>query len=105
MMGVVKTHINSFPKMESHYCRKSTKRQYLASNLNITRMYELYKDQQKSKNKLFVRQAVYRTIFLTEFNLGFHIPKKDQCKLCTKFENLQHPTSEEIKEHIPSIGN
>lgn len=45
----IKAHIQSFPVMESHYCRKSTKREYLDSNLSITKMYALYVEQCKEK--------------------------------------------------------
>ena len=42
---------------------------------------------------------VYRDVFNTEFNLGFHKPKKDQCLTCSKFKNL---TGEE-KEAFSAI--
>ena len=32
----VKWHIESFPALTSHYCRKKTSRKYLDSNLNIS---------------------------------------------------------------------
>ena len=44
----IKLHITSFPKIESHYCRKTSKKQYLARDLNITKMYELYQQRQKN---------------------------------------------------------
>ena len=34
----VKKHIESFPTMASHYCRKDSKRKYLAQGLSITKM-------------------------------------------------------------------
>ena len=37
----VKEHIKSFPTMESHYCRKNSKKQYLAQDLNIRKMWML----------------------------------------------------------------
>ncbi|KAJ8970580.1 hypothetical protein NQ314_001104, partial [Rhamnusium bicolor] len=36
----VRMHIKSFPSVESHYCRSSTKKTYLERNLNMTRMYD-----------------------------------------------------------------
>ena len=33
-----------------------------------------------------LKKSMYYHIFSTEFNLGFHIPKKDRCDLCEKFK-------------------
>ena len=41
-MQAVKDHINLFPRIESHYTRKSTKRMYLDPSLSITKMYQLF---------------------------------------------------------------
>lgn len=48
----VKNHIGSFPKMESHYCRKNFKKLYLAPDLNVTTMYRLYRDIYCSNTKI-----------------------------------------------------
>ena len=40
----VHDHIKSFPVVESHSTRKDTNRKYLAPELNIKKMYELYKE-------------------------------------------------------------
>lgn len=39
----VEQHINSFPKYVSHYCRNETNSKFLNPNLNLTKMYDLYK--------------------------------------------------------------
>ena len=62
--------------MESHYKREGTKRQYLASSLNITKIYDLFILQSPDKT---VHEQFYRKVFNEHFNLGFHQPKKDQC--------------------------
>ena len=36
--------ISRFPRMESHYARKDSKREYLDSSLNVQKIYELYVD-------------------------------------------------------------
>lgn len=41
----VKLHIDMFPRIESHYCRKDSKKIYLESGLNIARLYKLYKEE------------------------------------------------------------
>ena len=78
--------IKSFPTVESHYCRVSTNREYLESHLNVSKMYNLYKEKCINKNVEPVKKSMYYHIFSTEFNLGFHIPKKDRCDLCEKFK-------------------
>ncbi|CAG9771108.1 unnamed protein product [Ceutorhynchus assimilis] len=35
-------HIQKFPKMETHYCRKSTSKEYLPPDLNVKKMFNLY---------------------------------------------------------------
>ena len=36
-------HINSFPVVDSHYCRAKTNKKYLEAGLTIEKMYGLYK--------------------------------------------------------------
>ena len=70
-LNLVKNHIKLFPVMESHFCREHTKRQYLASNLNIRKIYELFKAKHPTTT---IEEHYYRKIFTENFNLGFHIP-------------------------------
>ncbi|GFO33485.1 hypothetical protein PoB_005999000 [Plakobranchus ocellatus] len=35
-------HNNKFPRMESHYCRANTENEFLAPELNLTTMYNMY---------------------------------------------------------------
>ncbi|ESO85470.1 hypothetical protein LOTGIDRAFT_154962 [Lottia gigantea] len=79
-------HINSFPKVDSHYCRATTKKKYLDPSLNIKAMYRLYSVKCKEEGSLMVTESMYRYIFNTEFNLGFHTPGKDVCDTCTKYK-------------------
>lgn len=60
----VKKHIESFPTMDSHYRRKSTKRKYLDPNLSIAKMHALYTEDCKSQNKQCISQITYRRIFV-----------------------------------------
>lgn len=83
----VKMHIESFPVMESHFCRKSSKRMYLDSKLSIAKMYELYRNDTIEKNKKVVSLTTYRRIFGKEYNLSFFKPKKDQCAVCACYSS------------------
>ena len=98
LIETVKTHIKSFPVMENHYNRESSKRQYLASNLNIRKMYKLF----VAENGKTVEEHFYRKIFNKHFNLGFHQPKKDQCDACIEYKNAidQTKLENEYQEHL-----
>jgi len=81
----IKSHIEKFPTIESHYCRATTKRKYLDPTLSIAKMYELYLQDCKSReldSKYFICLTVYRNIFCENYNLDFYKPKKDQCLQC-----------------------
>lgn len=98
----VKTHITSFPRIESHYCRAKTSKHYLDPNLNITKMYNLYKETVQNP----VKESFYRYVFNTNFNLGFHQPKSDRCGKCEAFSvaekenNLTNEMKEENEIHL-----
>lgn len=73
--NTVRTHIKSFPVVESHYCRATTNRTYLESNLNLVKMYKLYKEMCHEQNEEPVKLSMYMHIFVSEFNLDFHVRK------------------------------
>lgn len=93
----VRNHIERFPVMASHYCREKTQRKYLASDLNITIMYTMYKKDCTKKDLLFVSSSIYRKIFCEEYNLGFYRPRKDQCRICMNY-NIPGSIKTEITE-------
>lgn len=102
---MVKEHINSFPRVESHYCRADSNREYLEGNLSVVKMHALYAEQMNEKNLPPVKLSQYRHIFCNNFNIYFHKPKKDRCnvyelnKLQTA-EELQLNTDQEYLKHI-----
>ena len=57
----------SFPKTESHYYKQRD----LDSDLNITKMYNLYGQNCINETTGFVKLSMYRKIFSKEFNLDF----------------------------------
>ncbi|CAF4948439.1 unnamed protein product [Pieris macdunnoughi] len=95
-------HIDSFPKVPSHWCRKDTKKIYLETILNKEKMYELYKQQCLEKHKKPIGKTSYKELILNK-NIGFHKPRKDQC-WCNKYEQLteeeQKAKQEEYEEHV-----
>lgn len=94
----IREHIRSFPTMPSHYCRESSKKDYLEAGLNISIMYRLYSEKCKLENNQPAKLWKYRDIFNNEFNIGFHVPKKDQCDECLSFSNKNQHTDEETLE-------
>ncbi|KAK3908779.1 hypothetical protein KUF71_003421 [Frankliniella fusca] len=86
----VKQHVNLFPKVPSHYCRKRTKREYLERGLSVSKMAFLYSkwaaENNLSKSAIATRRQ-YRDILNSNFNIGFFKPKKDQCSLCSLMRN------------------
>jgi hypothetical protein len=100
------THIKSFPVVESHYCRSNIKRKYLESTLTLKKMYNFYDEDCKTKHEKPVKLSMYRKIFVSNFNYGFHVPKKDQCEKCYTFmlkKTEQTSTDEEkriYEDHV-----
>ena len=81
-----KSHIESFPAVKSHFCRKNSHTKYLDSTLNLTKTYDFYKNHCTEENSHPVKIHIYRSIFNSEYNYGFYKPKKDVCKVCDLYE-------------------
>lgn len=92
----IRNHINSFPRVSSHYCRARTKKEYLDGSLNIATMYRLYIENCKNNNLEYAKISMYSKILNTETNISFHVPKKDQCGLCASYENGNEEQKNEI---------
>lgn len=84
MKILIRDHILSFPAIESHCARKDSAKKYLSSDLNIANMFRLFKKKFPDSN---VAERQYRDYFVSQFNINFHLPRKDQCDLCTAFKN------------------
>lgn len=91
----VREHINKFPAVESHYCRKSTNKKYLEQGLNVSRMYRLYCNETENP----VKESAYRNIFDFEYNLAFFRPKKDRCDKCVESEMVKNPSDEKLQDY------
>ena len=86
----VLNHINSFPRVAGHYVRKSSNKTYIEDTTNFSKltkrsMHKLYLTECKKND---VQNPVgftkYKDILNSE-NIAIHQPKKDQCKICTKY--------------------
>lgn len=68
----VRKHVESFPKYISHYTRNQTESKYLNSELNLSKIYRLYKE--IIENPL--SESSYKKIFYRDFNLLSKSQKK-----------------------------
>ena len=102
---VVRDHINLFPRIEAHYSRKKTHKEYMEGSLNIGRMYDLYKIYCDENVSPPAKEHMYRYIFNHEFNIEFQKPKKDLCDTCYEYRNIVNASNEQTdsyNKHIKS---
>lgn len=83
----IREHINSFPRIESHYLRAQTTKEYIDGSLTLAQMYRYYKLQEESEGRPVAKKCTYEHIFNHEFNITFFQPKKDQCAICEAYKN------------------
>lgn len=93
----VRQHINSFHRIESHYLRAQTTREFIDGSLTLAQMYRYYKEEQVERKLPFATKCMYDTIFNTEFNIAFFQPKKDQCSVCETYKNSNEEEKEKMK--------
>lgn len=72
--AAIQEHIKRFPRMESHYSREDSKRDYLHPNLNKQIMYDMF-TQEKASKGLSASYTTYCNVLKTQ-NISFHNPKK-----------------------------
>ena len=79
----VKAHIESFSADISHYSRKDNPGvKYLSSELNIRKMYGLYKDKCKEDGQEPIKETYCRKVFNEDCNMRFSKLKTDTCDTC-----------------------
>lgn len=77
---LVKAHINALPREEGHYSRSKSEKEYLSSDLNMSRLFASFKEKYPDS---IVSQQFYRKVFLKDFpKLTFKRPRVDTCKTC-----------------------
>lgn len=98
----VRQHINSIPRIESHYCRANSKRQYIEDGKSISDLHRDYVKEQKEKGLPYANYLMYYHIFNDEFNISFFQPKKDQCEDCVAFANATEEEKNKLQEKFVS---
>ena len=66
----ITAHIDRFPRMESHYCRKNSSRQYLNPELTIAKMHKMF---EAESPEVQCSYTTYMRVF-NSMNLTFHVP-------------------------------
>ena len=92
----MEAHINRFPRTESPYCRKKSKGEFLAPELTIQKMHDLYMEAHDDQP---VSLSFYGSVF-RKMGLKFHTPKKDQCGLCSTYRNGNQDEKEKLQERF-----
>lgn len=91
----VRCHIKSIPRMESHYCRKDSVREYIEGDKTLADLHRDYCEETEAPHANYL---MYSRIFNMEFNIGFHRPKKDQCEDCIKYQNAPEEEKNTLKD-------
>lgn len=94
----VRDHINSIPRIESHYCREDTEREFIDGVLTMAELHRLYCKKRAAEKMIPAKYDKYVEIFNTEFNIGLFVPKKDQCDLCERYKNAEGPEKEAVQK-------
>lgn len=99
--ATIKTHIELFPKVQSHYTRATSNREYLSENLNISKMYRFYTEwftEQNYSDVVMATKRQYETVFNSQYNYSFFKPKKDQCLSCSIYEQSDESMKTTLEE-------
>lgn len=93
----VRSHINSIPRIESHYCRKDSSREYIEGGKTVAQLHRDYVGICKENNKPYANYLMYNRIFNEEFKIAFFIPKKDKCGDCVSYEIASAEEKKKLK--------
>lgn len=94
---VVINFVKKFKPVESHYCRGKSNRQYLSSELNITKMWRMYTASVELTTH-HVKLSYFRNIFNTNFNIGFGSPRTDMCSTCLQLKEKIKMSKNEVEK-------
>ncbi|XP_060810179.1 uncharacterized protein LOC106142604 isoform X1 [Amyelois transitella] len=94
----VKNFINAIPRVESHYLRAQTSREYIQGDKSLADLYRDYKSKCTEQDLPFSSASTFNRIFNKDFNISFHTPKKDQCDFCESFKNADEDGKNNIIE-------
>lgn len=96
VVKAINRFLSDIPKAPSHYCRSRSYRLYLAPDLSIAKLFDMYCE--KNPNKLAKKHVFGRIFAEHEPPLFIYCPKKDQCAMCNNAESTN--TTETNEKYI-----
>lgn len=94
----VRQHIDSIPKIESHYLRANTTRLFIDGSKSIADIHKDYVAICNEKKVPFANYTSFYRIFTKEYNISFFAPKKDLCETCVAFDNAEGEEKQSLEE-------
>lgn len=94
----IRRHIDTIPKIESHYCRADTKRVYIDGGKTVKDLHRDYVSECDARGLPSANYLMYYLVFTNEYNISFFQPKKDQCEDCTSYSNASEEEKVDLKE-------
>jgi hypothetical protein len=99
-MDNFKQFIESLPAVPSHYCRSSSAKKYLPSDIkSYSNLHRMYVSEQRKINKPPLKKLKFLKLLREKYNIGIHVPRKDKCLQCEKFRSNREPTEDDKEEH------
>lgn len=95
--------IKTLSVRDCHYSRSKSTRQYLPPELNIEKLYKMWKEKYSTVLQRLERTPslqFFKNIFHSRFNLGFGLPATDQCSLCKQLEIRIESNDKEAKYEL-----
>ncbi|KAJ8962148.1 hypothetical protein NQ318_018105 [Aromia moschata] len=93
----IRNHINSIPRINSHYCRKDSSREYIEGGKTVAQLHRDYVEMCKAGNKSYANYLMYNRIFNNEFKISFLCQKRPIKRISREKKNLK------IKKIISTI--
>lgn len=90
--------IKRFPVEDSHYGRGNSNRQYMNPELNITKLWRMWKVERAASSLPIASVSKFDDVFRRRFNLSFRKPRVDVCSYCEEKQNLIN-TGVEVEEN------
>ncbi|XP_062529653.1 uncharacterized protein LOC134200558 [Bombyx mori] len=87
LLNDIKQFIDAIPRIESHYIRQYSTREYIDGGKTISDLFRDFKENQNQNNKAAGKYCTFYKVFTQDYNISFFRPRKDQCDLCMQYKN------------------